>query len=72
MGSGGFCQNAARNCQTLNDELNKVLRNPDVASKLSAQGIDLAGGRVDKARNFIELQIDIWAKVVKDNNIKPG
>jgi hypothetical protein len=43
-----------------------------VASKLSAQGIDLAGGRVDKARNFIELQIDTWAKVVKDNNIKPG
>ena len=55
----------------LNEELNKVLRNPEVASKLSAQGIDLAGGSVDKARTFIELQIDTWSKVVKDNNIKP-
>jgi tripartite-type tricarboxylate transporter receptor subunit TctC len=54
-----------------NEELNKVLRNPEVASKLSAQGIDLAGGSPEKARAFIDQQIETWAKVVKDNNIKP-
>jgi hypothetical protein len=54
-----------------NEELYKVLRNPEVASKLSAQGIDLAGGSTEKARAFIDQQIETWAKVVKDNNIKP-
>jgi len=54
-----------------NEELNKVLRNPEVANKLSAQGIDLAGGSTEKARAFIDQQIETWAKVVKDNNIKP-
>jgi tripartite-type tricarboxylate transporter receptor subunit TctC len=54
-----------------NEELNKVMRNPEVASKLSAQGIDLAGGSPEKARVFIDQQIETWTKVVKDNNIKP-
>jgi tripartite-type tricarboxylate transporter receptor subunit TctC len=55
----------------MNDELNKVLHNPEVAQKLSGQGIEIAGGSVDKAKTFIDKQIDVWAKVVRDNNIKP-
>ena len=54
----------------MNEELNKVLKNPDVAKKLDAQGIDIAGGSVDQASAFIERQVTTWAKVVKDNNIK--
>ena len=54
----------------MNEELNKVLKNPDVAKKLDAQGIDVAGGSSEQARVFIEKQMNIWAKVVKDNNIK--
>jgi tripartite-type tricarboxylate transporter receptor subunit TctC len=55
----------------MNDELNKVLQNPEVAQKLSAQGIELSGGSVEKARTFIDKQLDTWAKVVRDNGIKP-
>jgi len=55
----------------MNEELNKALKTPDIAKKLDAQGIDVIGGSVDVARTFIERQIDVWAKVVKDNNIKP-
>lgn len=55
----------------MNEELNKALKNPDVAKRLDAQGIDVAGGTPEAARVFIERQMDIWAKVVKDNNIKP-
>jgi len=55
----------------MNEELNKVLQNPEVAHKLSAQGIDISGGSVDKARNFIDKQLDTWAKVVRENGIKP-
>jgi len=54
----------------MNEELNKVLKNPEVAKKLDAQGIDIMGGSTEQARSFIEKQMVIWAKVVKDNDIK--
>ena len=54
----------------MNEELNKALKNPEIAQKLDAQGIDIVGGSVDKARTFIEAQMDTWSKVVRDNNIK--
>jgi hypothetical protein len=40
-----------------------------VAQKLDAQGIDVVGGSVEKAKTFIEGQMDTWAKVVRDNHI---
>jgi len=55
----------------MNEELNKVLQNSEVSQRLSAQGIEISGGSVDKAKTFIDKQIDTWAKVVRDNNIKP-
>ncbi len=54
----------------MNEALNKVLKQPDIAKKLDLQGIDVVGGTTETARVFIEKQMDIWAKVVKDNNIK--
>jgi tripartite-type tricarboxylate transporter receptor subunit TctC len=54
----------------MNEELNKVLKNPEIAKKLDAQGIDIMGGSSEQARTFIEKQMVIWAKVVKDNDIK--
>jgi tripartite-type tricarboxylate transporter receptor subunit TctC len=55
----------------MNEEINKALKNPDIAKKLDAQGIDIVGGTPASADTFIGKQIDIWAKVVKDNGIKP-
>ena len=54
----------------MNEEIAAVLKRPDVREKLSAQGIDIVGGSPETARAFIDSQIDIWAKVVKDNGIK--
>ncbi len=54
----------------MNEAINKVLKNPDVANKLDLQGIDVVGGTPDDARVFIERQMVIWDKVVKENNIK--
>jgi tripartite-type tricarboxylate transporter receptor subunit TctC len=54
----------------MNDEINKALKNPDVASKLAAQGIVIHIGTPAAAQAFIEGQMDTWAKVVKANNIK--
>jgi tripartite-type tricarboxylate transporter receptor subunit TctC len=57
--------------QRMNEVLNKVLRNPEVAQRLAAQGITVLGGTPQAAQAFVERQIDTWAKVVKDNDIKP-
>ena len=54
----------------MNEELNKVLKNPEVAKKLDAQGIDVMGGTTAQAGAFIDKQMGIWSKVVKDNGIK--
>ena len=56
--------------QRMNDEINKALKSPDVASKLAAQGISVNVGTPAAAQAFIEKQIDTWAKVVKANGIQ--
>jgi tripartite-type tricarboxylate transporter receptor subunit TctC len=54
----------------MNDEINALMKKPEVRDKLAAQGIDVNIGTPEAARSFIDRQIDIWARVVKDNNIK--
>ena len=55
----------------MNEALNTVLRQPEVAQRLQGQGIDIAGGSVEKARSFIDSQLDTWARVVREHQIKP-
>jgi tripartite-type tricarboxylate transporter receptor subunit TctC len=54
----------------MNEEVNKALKTPELAKKLEAQGIDIVGGSTEFARSHINKQMDVWAKVVKDNGIK--
>ncbi len=54
----------------MNEAINKVLKDPAIAKKLDEQGIDIVGGTSAQAKAFIESQMMIWDKVVKDNNIK--
>ena len=54
----------------MNEAINSALKTPDVAQKLAAQGIDVIGGSPEVAKVFMDKQMDIWAKVVKDNGIK--
>ncbi|MFZ9253325.1 MAG: tripartite tricarboxylate transporter substrate-binding protein, partial [Hylemonella sp.] len=57
--------------QRMNAAINKAMKNPDVAARLDAQGIDVMGGTPQAGQAFLERQMDIWAKVVRENNIKP-
>ena len=41
-----------------------------MSKRLVAQGIEISGGSVEKAKTFIDGQIDTWAKVVRENGIK--
>ena len=54
----------------MNEAINKVLDQSEVREKLSAQGIDIVRTTPEAARVFVESQIEIWAKVVRDNGIK--
>jgi tripartite-type tricarboxylate transporter receptor subunit TctC len=54
----------------VNEEINKAMKLPDVAKRLESQGISVVGGTGEVARVFIDKQIDVWGKVVKDNGIK--
>jgi tripartite-type tricarboxylate transporter receptor subunit TctC len=54
----------------MNEELNKALKMPDIANRLAGQGINVIGGSPEAARAFIDKQLDTWAVVVKENNIK--
>ena len=54
----------------MNEELNKALKSPEVAARLAGQGITVIGGTPEVARGFIDKQVDIWTKVVRENNIK--
>ena len=54
----------------MNEELNKALKQPELSKRLDLQGIDIVGGTPEAARTFIDKQIDVWGKVVKENDIK--
>jgi len=55
----------------MNAALAKAMKIPEVAKRLEAQGIDIMSSTPQAGQAFVERQMDIWAKVVKDNNIKP-
>lgn len=54
----------------MNAAMNRILQDPEIAKKLQTQGINVIGGSPETARVFIEKQVDIWGKVVKDYGIK--
>ncbi|WP_255429234.1 Bug family tripartite tricarboxylate transporter substrate binding protein [Ramlibacter albus] len=54
----------------MNDEINKALKVPEVASRLQGQGMTIVGGTPEAAAAFIDKQLTTWAQVVKENNIK--
>jgi tripartite-type tricarboxylate transporter receptor subunit TctC len=54
----------------MNEEMNALLKMPEVAEKLAAQGIVVNVGTTAAAQSFIENQVDVWARIVKANDIK--
>jgi tripartite-type tricarboxylate transporter receptor subunit TctC len=54
------------------EELTKALKDPGVAQKLTAQGIDIEGGGPEVLDKFVRGEMARWEKVVKENNIRAG
>jgi tripartite-type tricarboxylate transporter receptor subunit TctC len=55
-----------------NKEVNGVLRLPDVQERLTADGVDPAGGTPEQLRTVLQRDIAKWQKVVKSAGIKVG
>jgi tripartite-type tricarboxylate transporter receptor subunit TctC len=55
----------------LNAEINKVLKQPDVATSLTRQGAEVIGGTPQEFAAYIKSEIPKWAKVVRDSGARP-
>ncbi len=56
--------------QQLNDQVNQILKSPDVSSQLSNHGIDVAAGGASLLSELLKTEMARWALVVKNARIK--
>ncbi|MEY2801068.1 MAG: putative extracytoplasmic binding receptor [Pseudomonadota bacterium] len=54
----------------INEDVNKVLAMPDVMERLEASGAEDGGGSTEKFAQFIQVEQQKWAKVIKDAGVK--
>lgn len=54
----------------LNAELNKILAMPDVKAKFANHGVQPASGTPEELGAFLVTEIDKWAKVIREANIR--
>ena len=55
----------------MHEEMTKAIRAPQVQEKLAAQGMEIVASSPEQLATFVKVEMDKWAKVVKDNKIKP-
>jgi tripartite-type tricarboxylate transporter receptor subunit TctC len=56
--------------QKLSDEVNRILRLPDVTARIEALGLQVAGGKPEDVRKTMNSDAAIYAKIIKDAGIK--
>jgi tripartite-type tricarboxylate transporter receptor subunit TctC len=56
----------------LNDAVNRALRDPDIAERITGQGNVMGGGSAQEFAAFISAETARWAKIIKDKNITPN
>jgi tripartite-type tricarboxylate transporter receptor subunit TctC len=56
--------------ERMNTEIAAALKNKEAVEKLETDGVAPAGGSADQFAALIKKDIALWAKVVKDGNIK--
>jgi tripartite-type tricarboxylate transporter receptor subunit TctC len=56
----------------MNAEIQKALKDPAVAERLSAQGMTITGQGPAEFTTFMKKEVERWSKIVKDNKISAG
>jgi tripartite-type tricarboxylate transporter receptor subunit TctC len=54
----------------LNAELQKVIANPEVKSKLATAGFEAYSGSPDSLGSFVQEQLALWSKLIKESGIE--
>lgn len=55
----------------LNQEINRLLRTPEMKERLTAEGAEAAGNTPEEFASLIQSDTEKWAKVIKAAGIKP-
>ncbi len=55
---------------TLNAAINRAMKEPDVGTKLAAQGVEWVGGSVEQADAFLRGEMARWGKIAKETGMK--
>jgi tripartite-type tricarboxylate transporter receptor subunit TctC len=55
----------------LNAELNRILLDPEIRSKITAQGAEVVGGTPEQLGEYMKSEIARWSKVVRKLDLKP-
>lgn len=58
--------------ERLNGTLNKILQQPDVKTRLEAEGMVAAGGTPQQFQQRIRREYDRWLKLIQTQGLKPG
>jgi tripartite-type tricarboxylate transporter receptor subunit TctC len=58
--------------QRMVGELQKALKDPGVAERLSAQGMTVTGQGPAEFKSFMQKEVDRWSKIVKEHRISAG
>lgn len=54
----------------LNLEIGKILRTSDFQAKLAGVGFEPVGGSTKEAGDYLKLEINKWAKIIKETGVK--
>ena len=54
----------------LSDEVNRILKLPDVTARIEALGLQVGGGKPDEFQKMLRNDAGIYAKIIKDANIR--
>ena len=57
---------------TLHRAATQALKSPVVIEQLAAQGADPIGNTPDELRQFLQNEIGVWTKVIRQAGIKPN
>jgi tripartite-type tricarboxylate transporter receptor subunit TctC len=69
-GISGPARMPAAMAKRMNEDMNKVLLMPDVMERFETYGAEDGGGTPEKFAQFMHVEAQKWAKVVKDANVK--
>jgi tripartite-type tricarboxylate transporter receptor subunit TctC len=54
----------------LSDEVNRILRLPDVTARIEALGLQVGGGKPDEFQKILRTDAATYARIIKENNIR--